>query len=68
MWVRILPKSLMQIYSYDNEGVWIKIPYTEIMDKGYETAFEELVQLTSGMSLVTREDDDDEMAVFALFQ
>ena len=58
----------MQIDSYSEDGVWIKIPYFEIMADGPDETYEKLVQLTKGLTLANQWDDDEENAKFALFR
>ena len=57
----------MVIDSYSEDGVWIKISYFEMISKGPEETYEELVQLTSGLQLVEQFDDDEEGCKYALF-
>lgn len=58
----------MLIDSYSEEGVWIKIPYYDILTDGPEEVYEELVKLTQNLDLVKQVDDEEENAKFALFR
>ena len=57
----------MQIDSYSDDGVWIKITYFEMMTDGPEITFEKLVAFTQGLDLVQQFDDDEEACKYALF-
>jgi hypothetical protein len=57
----------MNIDSYSEDGVWIKIPYFEISMNGPEATYESLVQFTSGLELIQQFDDDEEGCKYALF-
>jgi hypothetical protein len=58
----------VNIDSYSEDGVWIKIPFFEMMSKGSEETFDQLVEFTTGMELVEQYDDEEENAKYALFR